>query len=430
MIFDKSKIPSTSGIYIFKKGIAPIYIGKSVNLKARISSHIENAKNDAKEAAIISNSDSIETIVTDSEFNALLLESKLIQKHLPKYNIRWRDDKSYLYIKITKKDKYPKCLVVRKENEKGALYYGPFSSKNIASTIVSEIRKVIPFCTQLKITNRQCFYSKIGQCDPCPNVVSKITDVQKLQKETKIYQQNIRNIIRVLNGKTDIVVKKLRSQIALETKKKNYENAIIYRDRLTRLENFAKFQSFDTENLSEFNQSEKRLQSLQSLLGNYFEIKDLKRIECYDISTMLFEDSTASMVVFIDGLSDRSEYKRFKIKDQTAQSDFEMLHEVLIRRFDNKWELPQLIVIDGGKPQVRTALTVLLNKNIQIPLIGIAKRPDRLIIGDKKLFTIRPPRHHAGFRLIQELRDESHRFAKKYHTFIRNKKHAIISVET
>ena len=130
-----TQIPTTTGIYIFQSNKIPTYIGKSVNIRARLNSHFENAKIDAKEQSIIESSDKIEYIITDSEFKALLLESKYIQKYKPRYNVRWRDDKSFLYIKITIKDTYPKILITRREADKKALYFGPFSSVKIISKI-------------------------------------------------------------------------------------------------------------------------------------------------------------------------------------------------------------------------------------------------------------------------------------------------------
>ncbi len=421
-MLDIKDLPTTNGIYVFKYNNKPIYIGKSVNIKARVKSHIENAKSDAKERAIVEGADSIEHIVTDSEFKALLLESKLIQKYKPRYNVRWRDDKSYLYIKVTKQEQYPKFFITRKEDEKKAIYFGPFSSVRVATDILREIRKVFPFCTQKNITNRRCFYAKIKLCDPCPNEIEK-ADSPELKKELqKQYKDNIRNAVRVLDGKTEIVIEKLYKKISQLTKEDKYEDAIPYRNRLFRLEGVLLRRKFDTNNLEEYNKSEKRVKSLQQLLLPYYDLSKLDRIECYDMSTMSFENSTASMVVFTEGLSDKKEYKRFKIKGENVQSDFDMFKEIMTRRFRNKWPEPDLVILDGGKPQIRAAKEVLDAMQVTIPLIGIAKRPDRIVIGDDTLLTIKPPRHHPGFRLVQSMRDESHRFAKKYHVHLRTKK--------
>ena len=414
-------VPTTNGIYIFKKGNEPVYIGKSVNIKARLLSHIENAKNDAKEAAIIENSDSIEYFITDSEFKALILESQLIQKHLPKYNVRWRDDKSYLYIKATLKEDYPKFFITRREEDKKSVYFGPFPSVKVATNILREIRKVFPFCSQKKITKQRCFYAKIGMCNPCPNVIEHMENGNKKELKQE-YKKNIRSIVKVLEGKIDPVVDQLYKEINTLIKEEKYEEAIPFRNRLYRLENVILRRKFGNE-MDEYDVSDKRIESLLHLLKQYIpRLEKLNRIECFDMSTFQFKDSTASMVVFSDGLSDKKEYKRFKIKNEKAESDFEMFDEVLRRRFKNNWTLPDLIIIDGGKPQIRTALNVLHELNITIPLIGIAKRPDRILIGEEPALTVRPPRHHAGFRLVQSLRDESHRFAKKYHVHLRNAK--------
>lgn len=421
-MLDIKNLPTTNGIYIFKSHGKPIYIGKSVNIKARVKSHIENAKNDAKEKAIIEGSDELEHIVTDSEFKALILESKLIQHHKPKYNVRWRDDKSYLYIKVTKQDQYPKFYITRKEDDKKALYFGPFASVRVATDILREIRKVFPFCTQKNITNRKCFYAKIKLCDPCPNTIEKTENPVEKKELQKKYKENVRNAIKVLDGKTEVVIEKLYKKMNTYTKNHQYEDAIPYRNRLMRLEGVLLRRKFDTNNLKEYNKSEKRLKSLMQLLQPYYELKQLNRIECYDMSTLAFDHSTASMVVFTEGLSDKKEYKRFKIKGEGVQSDFDMFKEILTRRFKNAWATPDLLILDGGKPQIRAAREVLEAMRVTIPLIGIAKRPDRIVIGDASLLTLKPPRHHPGFRLVQAMRDESHRFAKKYHVHLRDKK--------
>ena len=417
-------IPSMIGVYIFESKNTPIYIGKSINLKVRLVSHFEDAKIDPKTSGYVYGADRISYYLTDSEFKALLLESKLIQRFKPKYNVRWRDDKSYLYIKVKIKDIFPKFFITRRELEKQALYFGPFQSVRVAINILREIRKVIPFCTQKKITKQRCFYSKIGFCNPCPNEINKINDPKLKLENQKKYRKQIKQAIQVLKGNITSVSKDLYTQIDILTKQKKFEEAIIYRNRLFRLQGLLANERFDTDQPEYFNLSEKLLESLKSLLDRYFSnLTELHRIECFDISNLSFENATGSMVVFTDGLSDKKEYKRFKIKNDKAQSDFEMIEEVIKRRLKNKtWGQANLMVIDGGKPQVRTVLKVMSNQEKTIPIIGIAKRPDRIIIGSDNLITIRPRLNHPGFRLVQALRDESHRFARKYHLHLRQEK--------
>lgn len=415
-------VPTTNGVYLFEQKGKPLYIGKSVNLKARLISHFEAAKVDPKASGYVTNADRISFYLTDSEFKALILESELIQKFHPKYNVRWMDDKSYLYIKVTVKDEFPKFFVTRRENDKKSIYFGPFPSVKVATNLLREIRKVFPFCTQKKISKSPCFYAKIKLCNPCPNVITQVEDKDERKRLTKEYKYNIKQVIKVLEGKVDVVVKQLYEKIDELTQNQNFEEAIWYRDRLLRLEGIVMRRKFDTEYLDNFNQADKRVESLKKLLSPYLPIEKLERIECYDMSTFQFKESTASMVVFTNGLSDKKEYKRFKIKNPNAESDFEMFDEVMRRRLKNNWPTPDLIVVDGGKPQIRTVLKVFYETNTNIPLIGIAKRPDRIIIGDGDLLSVRPQQDHPGFKLIQSLRDESHRFAKKYHVYLRNKK--------
>jgi excinuclease ABC subunit C len=415
-------IPMTNGVYVFEQNGVPLYIGKSISLKARLISHFENAKVSPKAAGYVDNADTIRVFITDSEFKALLLEANLIRKHMPKYNVRWRDDKSYLYIKVTVKDEFPKFFITRKEEEKDSLYFGPFPSVKSATNLLREIRKVFPFCAQRKISKHPCFYAKIKLCDPCPNAIQMLDDPNMKKLLRRKYRDNIRHVIKVLDGNVDLVIKQLYKKIEELTTEENFEDAIEYRNRLLRLEGMVLTRSFDQEHLEEYNLSEKRVVALKDLLLPHFKgLADLNRIECFDMSTFQFKQSTASMVVFTEGVSDKKEYKRFKIKNEKAESDFEMMDEVIRRRFKNDWPKPDLLVVDGGKPQVRTVRKVLTEMNIDVALIGIAKRPDRIVLGTDDYLSVRPRIDHSGFRLLQALRDESHRFAKKYHVLLRNK---------
>ena len=417
------ELPGFIGIYIFSKKGKIFYIGKSINVKTRLLSHLENAKIDAKEALIIKNSDIIECIETDSEFKALLLESELIKTHLPKYNVRWRDNKSYLYIKVTIKDEYPKVLTSRRENDGKSLYFGPFPSRLATDEIIKELRRIFPFCTQKNISRHPCFYSKIGLCNPCPNWINSI-ETQNVKHETlKLYKSNIRQVIKILQGKTDVIQKNLHTQIKAATKKQDYETALLVRNKLFRFERLIYQRLFDTNDLQEYNQSEKSIKELSTLLKHFMpSLLQLKRIECYDISNLSFKEATASMVVSQDGQLAKSEYRKFKIINPKPRSDFEMIDEIIRRRFKNKWTKPNLVVIDGGKPQVRVVLHAFAKENILVPVIGLAKNPDRIVIGIDGLPTIRPALNNHGFNLLRLIRDESHRFAKKYHTELRRRK--------
>ncbi len=417
-----SQIPSSTGVYLFKKKNKTIYIGKSINLRARIKSHIENAKKDIKEKKIIGNFDRIEIIKTDYEFNALLLESMLINKYKPIYNARWRDHKSYLYIKITKDKFFPKIFISRKEKNSNAIYYGPFPSVKNVEYLLKQIRKIFPYCSQKKISKKGCFYSKIGLCNPCPNVITNFKD--EIIKKSLItrYKKNIYYIRQIFNGKNLAIEKYFLKKINKLSLEENFEKAIEYRNKLLLFQKLIYMHVYANIDIDPLDSS-KLLGSLLAVLKKYFKkIKTLKRIECFDISNISFQYSTGSMVVAISGELDKSKYRKFKIKRKNRLSDLWMLEEVLRRRFNNKWPLPDLILVDGGTPQVLTSLKLLKKLNLDIPLIGIAKNPNRLIIGVEGLPRIRHIMSDPKYRLLILLRDESHRFAKKYHLYLRDLK--------
>ena len=422
-----SKAPAIDGVYIFRVGNKISYIGKSVNIKARLLSHLENAKTDPKEAGIINSSDNIECIATDSEFKALILESKLIQKYRPKYNARWRDDKSYLYLKVTVKDEYPKLFAVRRERDGRSRYFGPFPSTKSVEEILKAVRRIFPYCSQHKIGKKPCFYSKIRLCAPCPSYINGLKDQVIRGRLKRLYRRNIRNIIKILEGETEVIIKGLRKEMDEFSAFQKYEEALAVRNKIYQFEHMIHDRALSADIESVYNQSAERTSDLTNLLGRFFEdLKSVSRVECYDISNLSGKEATASMVVFTDGIADKSQYRRFRIKNKSARSDFERMAEVLERRLKNKWPMPQLFVVDGGKPQVQTAMSVFRKMSIKIPLIGIAKRPDRIVIGKENTPTISPDLSRPAFSLIRAIRDESHRFAKKYHLLLRNKRLSMI----
>lgn len=414
-------LPSSNGVYLFKHDANYIYIGKSNNIKARILSHFENAKIIPKERAIFDNSNTLEYIVVDSEFNALILEASLIQKHHPKYNVIWKDGRSYLYIKITIKDEYPKLFSVRKEDDQKSLYYGPFGSSKDVNILLRSIRNIFPFCTQKKVTAKACFYSKIGLCNPCPNTINAHKDPVLKSQQKAQYRNNIKSIIKILNGNTDLILKTRYQDLKLLSQTQQYEQAIKVRNSISSLE----FLIHNRRFAREINQVQyvNPIAALYLLLRQYFSrLTKPSRIECYDISNLSQKQSTASMVVAINGVMDKSQYRKFKIKRVDSRSDFDMLKEVIDRRLKHSWPLPNLIVLDGGRPQVKMIKDHLISLQKDIPIIGIAKNPDRLVMGDNALSTFRPAIHNDGFNFIRQMRDESHRFAKKYHLYLRERK--------
>jgi excinuclease ABC subunit C len=406
-----NELPNTIGIYIFKKDNAINYIGKSVNIKARVLSHLENAKLDNKENLIINSSNKIEVITAESEFKALLLEAKLIRELQPKYNSIWKDDKSPLYIKITSKDEFPKVLITRKPSD-ASLYFGPFSSVKMVEKIINDIRKIVPFCTQKNISRKACFYSKIGLCNPCPNEIKDI-------KEKKLYRKNINQVISILKGNVKKIINDLNKQLNVYKKNNQYEQAIVIRNKILR---FDKLLHLKEESEYYVNNNENKIKEMLLILNKYFPaLKKLNRIETYDISNLGLKQAVGSMVVMKNNQIDKKEYRRFKIKKIGLKSDFDRLKEIMERRLRQNWPRPDLIIIDGGQPQIKAILNIFENNKTDIPLLGIAKNPDRVIVGVDGFPNLFLKNDSKVLNLVRLLRDESHRFARKYHLFLRSK---------
>ena len=436
--------PGTCGVYQYWAGDTLLYIGKAINLKARLSSHIQNAKLDPKEAAVVAG-DTIKYTLCDTEFKALLLESELIRKWKPPHNRAWKDDKSYLYIVIDMTDPFPRPRLARAHELNPSSraesrdpsttarlaarqvgmtrVFGPFPSNKIAEEVLRAIRRLIPFCMARRVTSHPCFYSRIGLCNPCPSVISSKAEKSK-------YRSQIRQVIKILEGNVDPVIKNLTHQMKVASATQDFETALTLRTKIERFTRFITTHSFTDRHFS-YNNSPEKLLSLQAVLSPYLGVRPLSRIECYDASNSAMFDSTVSMTVMTDGLLDNGQYRRFKIKNPRAISDFDRLDEALTRRLKIKsWPKPNLIVIDGGVPQLRRLQRVFDQHDNSSLYLGLAKHPDRLIIPSLQGYTlkgsscikIKLPADHPGLQLLQQLRDEAHRFANTYRKTLEKKR--------
>lgn len=415
--------PTTMGVYIFYEGTIPLYIGKSIHLRARIKSHFAETALSKKEKVLFERSTHIDYTVVLSEFDALLLEAKLIKIYKPQYNIELKDDKHYLYIKIPIREPFPKIVAVRRENDGKSLYFGPFSSTRTTRELLSVIRRIIPFCTQTRITHRACFYAKIGLCNPCPNTIHALSDTHVRKKAAEMYRKNIQRVINLLSGKPTAVYRQFKVEIERAIRNQDYEAGMAARKRLQLLDHLLSNKTFGPEYESLFVPDEGIIWTeLKNFLYQYLHInlqETAVRIECFDISNLAGAHATASMVVFERDQMNKKEYRRFRIKTVHKISDFDMVEEVLSRRFAREgWASPTLIVIDGGKPQVRAALRALEKTGEKCAIIGIAKHPDRVVTAEKTIYL---PRDSVLFKTFVSLRDEAHRFAKKYHLHLRAK---------
>jgi len=414
-------IPSSPGVYIFKKGEKYLYIGKAKNLRARIKTHKIQSKINKKESLIFNQASKIEWITTYSDFNATLLEANLIREKQPKYNVRWRDDKSPLYIKITINEDYPKVFLSRKENDGHSLYFGPFLLSRVAYEILRSVRQIVPFCTQKKIGKRPCFYSKINLCQPCPNYIENLKDKKLRKSLKKKYQENIKRVVKILSGKASGLIEEYEKILKKLIKKQKYEEAIFVRNRYLKLKKLLFEKDFDLIEEEKENSWLKTEEKIKKILEDFFHLKDKRilRVEAFDISNFSFKEAVGSMVVFLEGEPKKDEYRRFKIKNINLKDDFYMLVEVLERRLlHHSWKKADLFLIDGGRPQL-LIIWKFLGQKINIPILGIAKEPDRLIIGKPPFNELLTEEIKEILPFFQKVRDEAHRFAKKYHLFLR-----------
>lgn len=364
---------------------------------------------------LVSQIKKIKFIEVSSEIEAFLLEENLIKKYTPKYNIRLVDGKQYPSLKITIQDEYPKVLLVRKQVKDGSLYFGPYTSTSSLRTVLKMLRRIFPFQNVLNHPNRLCLYYHLGLC-PCPFVT-----------KDKNYRKTIIHIIDFLNGKTKKVIKELENDRDTSSKNDDFEEAGKLQRKIDAIKlitgSVYKPLEYELNPNLRMDVVKKELDELKKILNeNGVGVSDLKRIECYDISNTSGLNATGSMVVFTDGEKDSSSYRRFKIKDfyDSKPNDFAMMQEVLERRLKHReWITPSLIIVDGGKGQVSSANKSLKSNQLDIPLIGLAKREEIIITSDFK--EIKLPENSKSLHLVMRLRDEAHRFAITYHKKLRAK---------
>lgn len=439
---EANKQINAPGVYIFKDQTGKVlYVGKSINVRERLKQHLVSPYDKAK--AIVSAAKKIEVIPVSSELEALLVEAKLIKKNLPRYNSAAKDDKHPLYIKITA-EVYPKVQTSRKEEGK-ATYFGPFPSSAAVRSVLRQVRRIFPFHSQNKIGKQPCLYSHIGLCKPCPAYIEQIKDQKSpamrcsLIKMKEEYKKNIKRIQELLSGKSRSLHKTLGREMKQAARGEDFETAAKIREQIRRLEYITAPYKNPKEYLENPNLLEdirhNEAKSLYNLLKPHFRrLTYPKRIECFDISHLSGENATSSMVTFTKGESDKNFYRHFKIRTKDSHDDYLMVKETLQRRFRHldDWGKPDLIIIDGGKGQVGAARLVLKEYAVRIPVIGLAKRLEEIIIPrlhlggvnlnsklDVGYVVFRLPLGSPALSLLQRMRDEAHRFARRLHFKLR-----------
>jgi excinuclease ABC subunit C len=392
-----SKIPEKTGVYIFKEK-KPFYIGKAVNLRKRVRSHFYS--HSPKNEIFKEKTKKISFIETESEIEALILESKLIKKHKPKYNIIWRDDKNYFYVGRTKEE-FPRIFITHQKRE-NAEYAGPFINGKALKLTIKILRKTFPFRTCRNLPKKSCLWYQLERCPgPC------IKKNKEIKKECK---ENTKNIMKVLNQGKEKIRKELIKKMERFSENQEYEKSIKIREQIFSLEKiFSHSKIFNKKSSINWEKTKK-------LLKETFK-KDINRIEGYDVSNIQGKSATGSMVVFKNGEMRTSLYRKFKMKNK-GPNDTAMIRETLSRRFKHReWDYPDLILIDGGRGQLNAGLK---EKKKGIKFISLAKKENKLFVEKRRkpLFLKDLPRELSD--LILNIRDESHRFAISYHRKLRD----------
>ncbi len=406
------KLPDKPGIYLFyNKEKELVYVGKATSLKSRVKSYFSGPKTFRPIEAMMHQVVDVKWQETDSALDALILEANYIKKFHPKYNIKERDDKSWNYLVITKED-FPKLQSIRehqlkemKGREKKMFKYifGPY-----AQVKTNEVLKLLHSLFKVSRcsvppaggSKRPCFDYQLNHClGVCTNEIDSKTYNEKV----------IKPLVAFLSGKKKSLIKSLERKMNQFSKEQNFEEAKRLRNQIFSLQKVKDFSILDKSFLEDVNVN----------VG-----LKVKRIEGYDISNLGIEAKVGSMVVFNEKESIKGEYKKFKIKTVDGQSDVDCLKEVIERRLKHDdWDWPQVILVDGGKPQVNVAKKILKKNNKSVFIVGIAKGIERkkneFIFSETDFDFLKWLKKNES--LLIRVRDEAHRFAINYQRSLKRK---------
>ncbi|MCL2134427.1 MAG: excinuclease ABC subunit UvrC [Candidatus Bathyarchaeota archaeon] len=509
--FKSTDVPTNPGVYLYRNEQEEIlYVGKAKNLRSRVKNYFANIDQPPKTRKLVSHIRSIDWIIVNNEVEALLLENKLIKQHTPKYNINLKDSKTYAYIALTRED-FPRILTSRKVSPK-LESFGPYTEGFVRQDLQRLVTKVFKLRTCKNMHKRACLNFHIGNCTaPCVNNVTK-----------EQYAEQIKNARLFLEGKNDVALQVLESQMQQAAMDQKFERALELRDQISSIRLLAQQQVVDNEKrfdqdvmvfcqdgdkvhvvqmglrkgvllgkkefsvdcqpmveqeflkafyvvnqipreilvnkscwqdveekvaLEKFLQSkrlasveltipkkgnklslvqlaEKNLQSslkCSNVLVSLQQILDLHKlprvIECFDVSNLGQEHVVSGMVRFTDAKPDKKNYRKFKIKTVVGQNDFASIHEVVTRRYkrliDEKAQMPDLIIIDGGPGQVSAAQAALDSLQLEISIVGLAKEREELYKPNKQT-PIQLDKNSHVMLLMRQIRDATHDFSLNY----------------
>lgn len=450
------QLPRSPGVYFHKsKSGEIIYIGKAAVLKNRVRQYFQSSRNfDVKTVALVREIHDTDWVETESEIDALFLESEMVKRYMPRYNILLRDDKSQLFVRIDMKSEWPYVCFTRNPSDDGAEYFGPFYNAFAVKKAIRHLRQVYPYYT--KEPGRQ---------------TSRLDEELGLSPRTAdgpaAYKTNLKKMISYIKGNRVALMRELELAMKRAAEVHDFEKAVELRNKLNSMKELQRRVMFGDREFLDISK-DRALSDLKDMLM----LKEVPaRIEGYDISHMSGREVVASMVVFTNGVSDRAEYRKFKTKND-RNDDTGNMRETILRRFSPKnvsaWGTPGLVLIDGGKGQLAAALDAIEERGIKVPVISIAKREEEIVLhrtrsniplqaietlkvnppaglgvydeGDHVILNLHVGQMNAGShsknlrggsgtsrysditKLFQRIRDESHRFAVSYHTVLARKR--------
>ena len=446
-------LPRSPGVYFHKSASGEIiYIGKAAVLKNRVRQYFQDSRGrDNKTMALVAEIADTDWIETESEVDALFLESEMVKRYMPRYNVLLRDDKSQMYVRIDMKSEWPTVSFTRNPADDGAEYIGPFYNGFALKKALRYLRKIFPYYIKLPKRERMNLEEQIGLA-PSADTTSQE------------YKKTLRKLIKYIEGGRIKITKEIERDMKRAARNQEFETAAQLRNKLAyvgELQRRIMFGDREFLNISK----DQALAQLTELLGL---LSPPARIEGYDISHMSGTNVVASMVVFTNGASDRTQYRKFKMHVQ-RNDDTANMRETIRRRFSAKniknWGLPDLLLIDGGKGQLGAVLDELELLGVKVPAIGVAKRDEEIVVAKGRSLTsekyleklLEQPidgvsvvdssgyyfvnlhigRRNAGahsknlrggdapspyedtIKLFQRIRDEAHRFAVSYHTTLK-----------
>ena len=430
-------LPKQPGVYFHKDtGGEIIYVGKAAVLRNRVRQYFQKSRGrDPKTEALVAEIVDTDWMVVDSEIEALFLEAEMIRRYMPRYNILLRDDKSMAYIRIDYNSEFPTVTTTRRPLDDGARYFGPYLSTLSIRQALKSLRRVFPFATRrIPGQKRATLYYHLG-LDP---------GLEEGKTSLEDYRSNLRKLIAVIEGKRKSVEHELEQDMKHAAAAQDFETAAKLRNQLFALQNLTRQVIFSDKEFQDISKDHALNELVDLLSLGRFP----RRIEGYDISHMQGTDVVASMVVFTNGVSNKREYRKFKTK-QDQNNDFYNMNETIKRRLSEKnikaWGRPDVVLIDGGKGQLDAAIRARDEAGqARLPFIGLAKREEQIVIDKQRsnvtlntgmlhqlggfatesadFILVNLPQSTNLVKLLQRIRDESHRFAVSYHSVLKTKR--------